>query len=188
MQVVRSGIYLLDKLAIKIANIMYNSLSVEQKNDFEARKKGYKNLLLRIKFLIITILLIFCLVPIGYAFDIKQDLIIGCSIFFLMRYWNDGHHFKTTDLCFIITLSAIMLVQLTNHYLSEYTLIITCFSFISILLFAPFRKQKTTNQYYRKKIIALIICIIGYFLGSIAVAAILIQSIDLIHKFNNERK
>lgn len=178
---------MLDNLATWIANNLYNSLSDEQKKEYEEKKKGQKNLLIRVKFLMILILLIIFLVPIGYILSIEKELFIGSIVFFFMRYWNNGHHFKTTDKCFVVTISAVLLIPITVHFLGQHILILSILSFISILIFAPFRKQDTRKKFYFKKVVSLIVCVVGYFLGSIVVAAIFIQSIDLIHNIKNKR-
>lgn len=174
-------------MAIWIANNLYDSLNEDQKKSYESKGKGYRNFLIRIKFLIILILLIISLVPIGLIFNIEKELIFGSLVFFFMRYWNNGHHFKTTDKCFIITSSVVLLIPVTNYFIGQFSLINSLISFLLILIFAPFRKQVNQKKYYTKKIISLAVCVIGYFLGSIVVSAILIQSIDLIHNIKNKR-
>lgn len=173
---------MLGKISEWIATKLYDSLSEQQKSTYESNDRGYKNLLKRIKILLIYLSLTIVLLPVSIYLDIGKDIIIGTIAFAFMRIWNNGHHFKSIDRCFLVTLLAILSIQLISHYLGILKLEMVIVSLVLNFIFAPFKKQNTQKKKYIRKITSLIICLSSYWLGTVVVSAVFVQAIDLIHK------
>jgi accessory gene regulator B len=179
---------LLEKLTIRVANTLYENLSQKQMEDINSDGKAFKTILNKLKFIIIWVCLFISIFLIGFFFNITNELVIGSLVFFLMRYINDGHHFKSVDSCFLVTISVLISIPIIHYYLSDYTLFLAMINIICNVVFAPFKYQKTNRNFYTRKTFSIVICILAYLSGSLATSAIFIQSIDLIHNIKKKKK
>lgn len=173
---------MLHKLAIFISKALYESLNDEKKMEHQKKGLDYKNLESRIKILIIYFSLFLVLLLVGLSLHIGKELFWGTLVFAIARIWNGGHHFESTDLCFLITASVLLAIQALNYYFSEAAYYLAFASFVLNALFAPFDFKKIKRKSLIKKVISLLACIGSLWMGSIVIIAIFAQSIDLIHK------
>ncbi|MEX2460028.1 MAG: accessory gene regulator B family protein [Paenibacillaceae bacterium] len=173
---------MLHKLAIVISKTLYDSLNDEKKLQHQKNGLDYKNLENRIKVLLIYFSLFVLLLIVGLTLHIERELFWGTLVFAIARIWNGGHHFESTDLCFLVTATVLLLIQVFNYYFSEYAPFLALVSFLLNAIFAPFHHKKGKTHFYFKKAVSLLACVASLWMGTLVIFAIFAQSIDLIHK------
>ena len=114
----------------------------------------------RLSILFISLLSAITIICVGLIFDLLLNLIIVTIAFAFIRILNGGNHFKSPDLCFLVSTSVILINPLLQFVLFRYEFYIFIICLILYGLFAP-------HDYFKKNNTRKIILLFGLILSSI---------------------
>ncbi len=163
---------MIEKISIKLAVFLKKHVNEKDWNEEDFVKKA--------SFLQIKIYLFLILIIMSIIFDIYFETLISLILVITIRTIGGGNHFKSADICLIVTLITVLLPILLNYFLDEqyYKSI-----FITVLLFyiCFFPHTQAVRKYtVRKKIVIALVLLTSYILYKKAILTPLILIPDLL--------
>ena len=165
---------MIEKLSLDLSEWIYLNTPQESSKLYICFN-DFKN---RVKIVLMHIFLAILLISTGMITGTLAEMVSSTLSIFFLRVWNGGHHFKSADLCLVVTYSVIIAVLALSIVFKEIVLYLALFSLPVIILCAPYKKNK--NTYNFKKITMIILCVLSALYFPVMSIAIFVQSFDLI--------
>ncbi|MFI2856863.1 accessory gene regulator ArgB-like protein [Paenibacillus sp. JSM ZJ436] len=166
--------------------IEFNSIKISEKllKRYADEMPSYDVTRYAVKFILSNIVPILISVIIGYILGIGSEVLIFIAGFVSLRMVSGGFHFKSAELCFIISTAMCLCAPYVAMQLSN-TIYYNLISVLLALIFAPSNIEKQTrvgkNKHIYFKWASLIVIVIAVLINNpVLNVAMLLQSIMLI--------
>ncbi|GAV11378.1 accessory gene regulator B family protein [Paenibacillus sp. NAIST15-1] len=166
---------MISKLSKKLAKYLFSNIDENDMTRFANKGYDIVELESRLKVLFIYMFMIPIIIIESAFTGLWMENLISLVIVFGLRVLNKGHHFSP-DVCLIVTTSIIVSVPLISEFLNNDLLKLNIV-IITIILYILFPEQLSTKNYH-KKFISIILCVFGYYLIDLLLAALFILSFD----------
>ncbi|MFD0587713.1 hypothetical protein ACFQZE_06840 [Paenibacillus sp. GCM10027627] len=166
---------ILKKSALYIGEALWTVFDDEQKRILESKNIHLSIIQNKLKLVVLYISVSMTLMLLGLIADVLLEILLSvCSLCFI-RWWDSENHFSV-DVCYIVTISVILVTITLSEVIPESHLVIVL---LLVLLVHLIFKRPRNFLDLRKKMITFLLILISYFINSIFLIMWLVLIFDI---------
>ena len=109
----------------------------------------------------------------------RKEIVISIISVAILRLINGGNHFKSPDLCLVVTSFVILINPFLANIIHSVMILVLIYCFCVYLIFAPYT-YKSKNTYMLKKVLSLLLCVFSVLISDeIFLSAMFVLSFDI---------